>query len=282
MMLAGLPMLLLWQSITCAQALAPTQTTADPAVVLSRQVWALQTIHDLDLDASQLEQLKAIVPNVEEEATPRIRSKAPAKYIAALEALRDALLKDKDSGETKEQIDELRDDLESMREDQQIEVDDRVKIADPARAKTPEAMKLLRPSQTAGYIAAYQDEVPDPVQVLQQAAEDARGADDGKFNELASKTSRDLSILIAGLDEQKQKPLAERINHWLEQARTPAPADAKTAKAEQEQSARAVLGDFDSFDVLRHWLERDVAEMLSNPQTRQMIDERLKVLKKPE
>lgn len=248
----------------------------DPATVLSQQVWALQTLHDLDLDAGQLELLRAAVPKPEDDPTPRTRSKVPAKYLATLGALRQALIRDEDSTEAKDQIDELRDDLESIREDDKVELDDHVSITDASRNKVPDVMKSLRPSQLAGYLAAYQDEVPDPVQTLVHAVDESRGADDAKFSALAEQTARDIGILLAGLDKEKSAAVADRVRHWLEHARGQSDADPKAAGPELEKDAKAVVGEFDSFDVLRHWVERDVAELLSNPQLGGMIDERIK------
>jgi hypothetical protein len=272
-------------SISTGQARISAQTGArETALVLSQQVWALQALHDLDLDGAQLELLRAAIPRVEDVPEPRpvdpprssARSKVPARYLATLESLRQALIHDKENGEAQDQIDELRDELESIREDEQVELDDRVQIADGARAKVPEVMKSLRPSQVAGYLAAYQDDVPDPVLTLVHAADDSRGVDNGKYLALAERTARDMSILLAGLDKDKAAPVAERVRQWLAQSRGQNDADFKAGRAELEKSARGVIGDVDSFDILRHWVERDAAELLSNPQLGAMIDERIK------
>jgi hypothetical protein len=261
-----------------AWALAEPEThdRPGPAVVLSQQVWALQTLHDLDLDVAQLESVRGAIPKPEDDPVPRARNKVPAKYLATLEALRQALIRDDGSDEAKDQIDELRDDLESIQEDEQVELDDHVTITDAARAKVPDVMKALRPSQLSAYLAAYQDEVPDPVQTLVRAVDESRGADDAKFNSLSERTARDVGILLAGLDKEKAATVAERVRHWIEHARGLGDEGPKAAGNELEKDAKAVLGEFDSFDVLRHWVERDVAELLSNPQLGVMIDERIK------
>lgn len=248
----------------------------DPAKVLSQQVWALQTLHDLDLGVSQLEALREASPKLEEEPGSRVRSRVPARYGAALEALREALIREKESPEMSGRIDELRDDLESMREDEQVEIDDRVQIVDAARAAVPQVMKSLLPSQVAGYLAAYQDEIPDPIQSLTNAADQSRGLDEGKFNALAERTAKDVGMLAAGLDQDKADAAAARVRQWLTQNRELSNADYKAARPQLEKSARAMIGELDAFDVLRHWIERDVAELLSNPQLPAMIDERIK------
>ena len=267
-------------STRSGQAQSQIHDRPDPATVLSQQVWALQTLHDLDLDVAQLGLLRAAVAKPEEDPAPRAVDKltgnVPAKYLATLEALRQALLHDKDTGDANDQIDELRDELESIREDESVELDDHVQITDGARARVPEVMKSLQPSQLAGYLAAYQDEVPDPVQSLLHAADESRGMDDGKFNALAETTARDIGILLAGLDKEKAAPVAQRVHLWLEQSHLLSNADFKASQAELEKAAKAVIGEVDSFDVLRHWIERDVAELLSNPQLGPMIDERIK------
>lgn len=241
----------------------------------------MQTLHDLDLDAAQFELLRAAMPKLEDDPAPRaidkpsVRSRVSAKYLATLESLRQALLHD-NGPDAKEQIDELRDELESIREDEAVELDDRVSIVDAARVKTAEVMKFVRPGQVVQYLTAYQDEIPDPVTALVDAADESRGADDGKFNALAERTARDIGFLVIGLDTAKAAPVEDRVRQWLSQNRALSDAEFKLARPELEKAAKAAIGDFDSFDILRHWIERDVAELLSNPQTTAMIDERIK------
>lgn len=271
-LLAGIALFGVAAAITSAQS--QSRSGPDPAIALSQQVWALQTLHDLDLDPPQLESLRAAIPKLADDPTPHTRNRVPARYLAALEALRQALIHDKDNADASDQIDELRDDLESIREDEQVDLDDHVRIVDAARAAVPDMMKSLRPSQLSGYLVAYQDETPDPVQSLARAADESRGLDDVKFNALSERTARDVAILLAGLDAEKAAPVAERVRQWLSQTRALSNNDFKAGQADREKSAKTALGEFDSFDVLRHWIERDVAELLSNPQLSAVIEER--------
>ena len=252
----------------------------DSSVILSQQVWALQTMHDLELDAAQLDALRAAIPKLEEDNSQRVVQNVSAKYLSVLNSLRGALLEDSETKDSKDQIDTLRDELESIREDEQVRLDDHVLVSDAATAVVPAIMKIIRPGQLAAYLAAYQDEVPEPAQVLARAANESRGLDDAKFGAQADRTSHDVAALIAGLDKEKSAGIVERARHWLEHQRELSDDDFKTAKAGLEKSAADAIGPFDSFDVLRHFVERDVAELLSNPRLSSMIDERVKKLTK--
>jgi hypothetical protein len=262
-----------------AEAQIAGRSSADAARALSQQVWALQTLHDLDLNAQQLDALRTAAPKLDDDPVARAPGRVSAKYLATLQALRQALLGNKDDDD-KDGIDSLRDDLESIQEDEQIDLDDHVRIADAARSAVPGVMKVIQPSQIAGYLAIYQDEVPDPVQSLVKAADDSRGLDEGKYGSLVAETVKEAGIMVAGLDADKAAAVADRVKQWLADNRALGDAEYKAARPQLEQSAKAVLGDLDSFEVLRHWIERDVAELLSNPQLAAVIDERMKHLGK--
>jgi hypothetical protein len=50
----------------------------------------------------------------------------------------------------------------------------------------------------------------------------------------------------------------------------------KKKKAQLERDAKEIVGDIEGFTILRHWIERDVAELLSNPLLHKAIEARLK------
>ena len=238
---------------------------------LSLQVWALRGIHELDLTDTQLRSLRPMASPVDIAGVKPAKTDVPDKYVKSLRSIRQALIKRDDE----DQIAELQDDLESMREDDDIELDDTVTISPAARSKVPELMRLITPSQAAGYIAKYQDEIPDPVESLMDAADDARGADDEEYKSAADETADEVSSLIAGLDLEKAKPVAEQIRAWMKRGRTLGDAEFKAKRPELEKAARELVGDVDSLTVLRHWMQRDMAELLSNPQLVASIEARM-------
>jgi len=237
----------------------------------------LQCIHDFDLSAEQLRKLRALWSDVgtsEAAAGDEASSKTPQKFVALLRKLRDALIKADDQ----DLIDELRDDLASMREDDEINVPDHVVVKDAARGKVKKAVKLLQPSQLASYLAAYEDEIPDPVEALTDAAGEACGAETSRFEELCKENAEELGPLLDGIEPDKASKQGEKIRKWLAQWRGLSQGEFKAKAAEVQKSAEDLAGDLDSFVVLRRWVERDLAELLSNPQLGKAIEDRLKVL----
>jgi len=245
----------------------------DSVTRMSMQVWALQALHDLDLDAAQLQALRAAAAPAD-HPTPRAKVKATEKYVTTMQSLREALLRGNQDDDD-DRVDELRDQLDEMRDDEDIDIDDHVSITDAARAKTPDIVHLIRPSQLAGYFAAFEDEVPDPVQSLLEAADQTRHADGAQLSTGPDKTAHDVGILVGGLDLAKATPVEDRARQWIEHCRVLTDAEFKAERPALEKSAKEIVGDIDPFLVLRHWVERDVAELLSNPQLGPAIDAKL-------
>ena len=256
-------------------SVAPAESGQGPALGvtdLSLNVWALRALHELDLTEAQLKALKTAAPAIASRPEPPANAKVPAKYLAALRSMREALV----TGTDDDRIAELQDDLETMREDDEIEIDDKVTITPEARAKTPEIIRLLTATQVAGYIAAYQDEIPDPVSALLDAADEVRDTDDEEFKSIVEETADDVATMVAGLDVAKASRIAEQVRGYLKHCRPMGEGEFQKKRGELEATARQMVGEIDPFLVLRHWLERDVAELLSNPQLIPAIDVRLR------
>ncbi len=259
------------------QKIVPPPTSPMPSLSflvrdLSLQVWALQTLHELGLTPQQLKMLRAVAPQIA-AGDAQADAKVSAKYIATLKALREALLKD-----DCDQIEDLQDDLDAVRDDEGIDGDDSVTVTDAARAAVPQLMSALTASQVAGYLAVYSDEAPDPLATLMDAAARARKADQTELDALAADTGKEVGILVAGIDPAKHEPVAAKVKEWLQQSRGLSKAQFEAARGDLEKSATALLRDADAFTVLRHWLERDLSELLSNPQLTAVLDARLQRL----
>jgi hypothetical protein len=257
-----------------AKAKPAASTSNESVVELSMEVWALQALHDFDFTPDQLRALRAMSENAASPIGQRDDAKVADKYVTKLTALRDALAGGKDDDE----IDGLRDEVDAMQDDDDnaADIDDSVTISDTARTKAPLALKLFSSSQIASYIAAYEDEAPDPVQSLMDAADDIRGTDDEDARDVVADAADEVGPLVAGLDAARQKPVQEKVRSFLERARKMKEGDFKSKRAELEKSAKDVVGDVDGVTILRHWMERDMAELMSNPRLAKAIDARLK------
>lgn len=255
--------------------LAPAARAAnkDSAIIeASVEVWALQALRDLDLTKDQMRVLKGLSENTSTPLGDRETPTLKDVYADKIQKLRDALEK----GTEGEQIDNLQDDIDTMRDDDDFDLDDSVAITPAARAKVPVVLKILTSAQIASYIAAYEDEAPDPVQTLLDAVDDVRGSDEEDARSTAEETADEVAALIAGLDPEKQKPVAEKVRSYLDRAWRMKEGEYKKKKSQLERDAKEIVGEIEGFVILRHWIERDVAELLSNPLLNKAIEARLK------
>jgi len=249
---------------------APGVSTS-PVRDLSQQVWALQTLRDLGLTQQQLKAIRPAIPVAAGSDTPAVNGKVSPKYVAALKAMREGLLKNADD----DQIDDLQEELDAIGDDEDVDIDDHVTVTDGARAAVGQFMRLLSPGQVAGYLTAFEDDLPDPLAILMDAAGTVRDQSPEEFAATAAATGEQIGILVAGIEPAKYNPVAARVKDWLQQCRGLSKAQLDAGRAAVEKSALALLGDADGFVVLRHWVERDLSELLANPQLPAIVDLRL-------
>jgi hypothetical protein len=271
--LAALAALTLVAGVACT-ADAPPAGKADPNT-LSLEVAALQLLNQLDLTTAQMQALAKMAKDVTPKEVKRQPAKASEKLRKALLDLRDALVQG-----DQDKIDDLNDTLDDLKDSEKPELDDEVEIVDAARRLAPEALRLLSVRQTASYLGLYGDDVPDPAASLRDALEKAPGADDKEWKDLRDDTAEEVGWLVAGLDMAQAQKVSEKAGALLDRAHKLKPDEFKEQRTELEKAAREVLGDVGPLDILRHVLERDLAELLSNPQIPAALEARLKQGKK--
>jgi hypothetical protein len=103
------------------------------------------------------------------------------------------------------------------------------------------------------------------------ALSDLHGLGVGEADLLISKTADDVGDLVAGMDQAQAKAIAGRVADWIKANRQTADGS-EAARAALEESAKKVVGEVSPIDVLNHWLEGEMAELLSNPQLSDAID----------
>ncbi len=226
---------------------------------LEYEVVALQSLRELDVTPEQLAVLAA--------AAVKSAGKAPglppatAEFKAALSAYADALAVGDDDkiGDAEEKVDDLRDSL-------QVDPPPEVPATDGARAEADRVVALLTPAQLAGYVAEHSDEVPDPVQTLLDAAESMRSADAGEQASVKAEAAKQFGMLVAGVDPAAAAPVAAAAEQWLGKAQKMSDPDFEAGRAELTKQAKAMVVTVDSFAVLRHWMDRELVDLLANPQ----------------
>lgn len=249
-------------------ALATSQSYGKPAAApdnkgvddLEMQVAALSKLHDLELTTAQLKQLKALAAQSEPAKAPAAGLSSEA-YQSALSALRDALLGDDD-----EKIGTAQDRVDTLREQAKLGDAPDPTVTDSALKQAPAAVSLLTVTQIASYIAANEDDVSDPVEEMMDALDqlsDKPGADE--YAGIRSELVSEVALMVAGPDKTAQQPIAKKVSDWLDSAHAVNPDKLDSERGNFERSARQIVGKIDAFRSLRHWMQQEMATLLSNP-----------------
>jgi hypothetical protein len=250
---------------------AETAGSSAPADLndLSLRVTALTTLHDFDLLPDQLQALRTLTAGAA-DAHPRAPAKATPKLATALRELHDELLKPDG-----ERLGELSARVDDLLDDKGVDLDDAVRTTDAARAKAPDFARRLKASQVAAYLANHAADVADPVEQMTGALAEAREDPDNFDDADAQALADDVARLVAGRDAAKVKQVSAQVLAWLKSARAIKDDEFAAKQSALEESARRIIGDVPPMDVLKNWLEGEVAELLSNPQLATAIDESL-------
>jgi hypothetical protein len=234
---------------------------------LEMLVAAMSKLHDMDLSAGQLKQLKTMAEQVEPGKAPAA-AKASAAYRTALAALRDALAADDD-----DKIDAAQDRVDALREQEKLPDSPDPEISDSARKQAPAAAALLSLGQVASYVAANEDDIVDPVEQMMDALDqlvDKPG--DAEYAGIRSELASEVAVLVAGIDKGAEEPIAKKVAEWLDGARAADPASLDAQRDGYERAARKIVGKSDAFRSLRYWTQREMALLLSNPALPAAID----------
>ena len=103
-----------------------------------------------------------------------------------------------------------------------------------------------------------------------------RGLKDEQWKQLRDEVSEEVARLVAGLDTEKAGHVSDRVVQLLIQVRALKDDEFKKERPELEKTARQIVGEVGPLDVLRHAVERSLADLLSNPRLAAAIDARLK------
>jgi hypothetical protein len=239
---------------------------------LSMEVSALQTLHQFRFTPEQKTKLKKLAAETSEDAGARQAVKASEAYRRVLLDLRSAML----AGKNDEQIGKLEEKLEKLRESEKPEVDDGVEITDEARRRAPEVLGWLSARQVATHLAGYGDQFPDPRARLLEALNKVRGLKDEEWKQLRDDLADEVSHLVAGLDDDKVEEIHDRVVQLLIQARALKDDEFKKERTDLEKTARQIVGEIGPLEVLQHFLERTLAELLSNPRLAPALEACLK------
>lgn len=253
------------QSDTDATA-APSDNMSDSAK-LQLEVDALSTLNDLKLTPEQLSSLKDLASDTAGSLSEKPAAISDA-YKTALSDMREALLsKDQDK------IDSAQDKMDDLQDKEDPDSDPAVDQSSDAKTKAETLIKMLSVDQVANFVSQNADDIDNPTQLLLDAMHQCRGMSKDDFEGLRDDTAQELGVYAAGVNPAKPSGMISRVNRLLNKVHSLSADDYNDQQSSLEDDARKLVGGLDPVLTLRHWLEDEMADLLSNPQLPQAIDE---------
>jgi hypothetical protein len=238
----------------------PTPLDRKPSVgPLRQEVLALQALYYLELTPAQLRFLAGVAPTTVQKPGPRRDITVSVRCRKVLADLHAALLAADD-----ERIDELDTTLDTLLEKEGPEFDE-VEITAAARKQAPVLLRKLSARQVANYIAVYAELVPDPRELLVDGLKQSRELRGSRWSELRDEIAEQVGWLVAGLDAAEEAKVQARAKALLSKSfRLPSKEYPKERKALLKE-VQDIVARVSPTDVLRHFMEHELADLLSNP-----------------
>jgi hypothetical protein len=236
---------------------------------LSMRITALETLYEFDFTVEQLNALRILASDTAQKDA-RTPAKGNAKLLQGFKDLHAALLKGDD-----DKIGELKDQLDELKDDDEVDLDDDVDPTDAARAKTPEFLKKVKASQIAAYLAVHAEDLSDPAEQMIDSLNEQRSGDSDDPEGDAQDAADDIAHLVVGLDAAKGKEISDQVVAWFKGNRDLKEHEFAARKASLEESAKKIVGELPAMTVIGHWLDYEIATLLSNPQLPGAIDNTL-------
>jgi len=98
----------------------------------------------------------------------------------------------------------------------------------------------------------------------------------GEFVSMREEAAQQVAVLMVGLDEQKARPIADKVRSLIDRAQKLPAAEFKNQRPALDEEARQITTGLDPIAALRHWMEREMAEFLSNPEINTVLAMELK------
>lgn len=264
-----------------AAVLAPSAPPAVPSdgdgkkdeiapVELALEINVLRTLYYLKATPEQAQAIQKLAKETAGPDKKRERGKVSKEYHQLLVDVRDALAQD-----DQERVEELEDQLEELTVSEAPELNEAVELTDAARKHAPKLLKQLRAHQVAGFVGAHADQIEDPLEQLQDALRQIRGWQLAEWQEKRDALGAKIGLLVAGVDRSEAEKVRDAAIDLLAKARTMKESEYEEKRTELEREADRLAGKLGPTDVLRHFAEHALAEMLSNPRLGAALEARL-------
>ena len=152
--------------------------------------------------------------------------------------------------------------LDKLRETADTAADE-VEISDEARRGAPGLLKRFSARQVAAYVGGLR-EFPDPVEDTIRAMDESRTIDKKEWPRLRDDVAFQVGWLVAGLDSDAEEQVRDKVTALLDRAARLDKAAYEKQRPALEKEARALAGRLGPTEVLRHFMERVIAETVSH------------------
>jgi hypothetical protein len=218
-----------------------------------------------------------------ESSRQRQQAKVSPRYLKTLTELRNAFVANQE-----DRILELSEQIEQLTEEEHPFLDDKIEISDLARKNSVKLLGFYDSNRIAGYLAAYGKDFPDPFFLMYKTMRLSGKGDKPtpeQWKEIRDFCIQEVSWELAGFDAARKEKVAEQAAKLLDRAYTLSNPD---LQREGSVGGRGLRGGISALilnncsgpmEMLQHVLERDLAELLSNPRLLPAVDARTKYLK---
>jgi hypothetical protein len=236
------------------------------------EVTVLQVFHAFDLTAAQVKAFGELAEKTSQKTPVRKEWKVSDKYRKAMLELRSALRTGDD-----EKIGAATAHLDAARKDEEEPEFDEVEITKEARKRAPELFGKLNSRQVVFYLSGLGDTFPDPLEKMTEAMAQSRKLEGKEWRQLRDDVAYQAAWLITGMvDADKEEKMRDKVSDLLDKARDLNEKDYDKEKEKLEASARELVGKLSSTDIIRHYVERVLAETLSNHRLAAAVEGRQK------
>jgi hypothetical protein len=252
--------------VACAWGSARGDSADDSrASDVAMEVEVLRALSDLEATGDQVQQIgdagTEAVGKARAEDTDAIDKTADGDRFVqtVLLGLRGALI----SGDS-EKIDSWEKQMGDVEQETAISLAPRIK---PSQKSLGEAEKIVRGfsgQQIAGFIAQRSEEVPDPVDLMEAAMTQCRGMKDDDFKQFSADVAEQIGVLVGGPGPRANRVAAD-VMPMLRFAHAMPDDTFESRRADLDDEVKKLL-KANSTMVLRHWVDWEIAEILSNPQ----------------
>ena len=178
---------------------------------LALEVNALQTLHSLKLDESQLKKILQWAKETAQKPSKREPAKASEDYQAKLEQLRAALAAAADD----DRIGNLNEDLDVLRDAEKPSFDDGVETTAAARKHAPALVRLLKVQQVKAYLDGLADDLADPLDRVLGSLDGIRELSGNAWKQRRDEIVDDAVRLSAGVDEKQADKVTDELTAIL-------------------------------------------------------------------